>query len=83
MKHITADDQPDTVKQFLLSLDIDSEGAIIECEGRRFTVTEVVSQNDIAAIRQGVAEMNAGKARPFTDADTELRSKMGFTPRSE
>ncbi len=34
---------------------------------------------DLAEIRAGVADMNAGRFRPIHEVDAEIRNKLGFS----
>ena len=36
-------------------------------------------QQDLAAIQAGVADMEAGRYRPFSEPDAEFRAKHGIT----
>jgi predicted transcriptional regulator len=38
-------------------------------------------KEDIAAIQAGVADMNAGRIRPISEVDAEIRNKLGFSSR--
>jgi len=37
--------------------------------------------SDLAAIRAGLDDLDAGRIRPLADVDAEIRSALGFTPR--
>ena len=39
-------------------------------------------QQDIAAIQQGIKEMEAGEVIPLEQADAEIRRELGFSPRT-
>jgi hypothetical protein len=74
MKHINADNQPDVVKQFLLSLDIHA-GSIVEVGGR----TMHISEHDpvlIASVQEAYNNRDAG--RPLVDVAASIRRDMGF-----
>lgn len=38
-------------------------------------------RDDLAAIRAGVADLNAGRTNPLADVDAEIRRALGFSPR--
>ena len=81
MKHINADTQPDSVKHFLLSLDLDGEGSIVECDGKLIRVSQPHDPESLASIQRGYDQMTAGEGRPFSEVDAEIRQELGFTPR--
>ncbi len=35
-------------------------------------------KKDLAAIREGIADMNAGRFRPIAEVDAEIRGSLGF-----
>jgi predicted transcriptional regulator len=39
-------------------------------------------QEDIAAIREGIEDMEAGRVVPFEETDARMRAKLGLPPRS-
>lgn len=39
-------------------------------------------QEDLEAIRRGLEDMHAGRLRPLSEADADLRKRLGFPPRS-
>ena len=74
MKHVNADNQPDVVKQFLLSLDIQA-GSIVEVDGRMMHISE----HDpvlIASLQDAYENREAG--RTLDDVAASIRSDMGF-----
>ena len=74
MKHVNADNQPDVVKQFLLSLDVHA-GSIVEVDGRKLHVSE----HDpvfIASLHKAYDSRNAG--RSLDEVATSIRNDMGF-----
>ena len=74
MKHVNADNQPDIVKQFLLSLDIHA-GSIVEVDGRKMHISE----HDpilIASLREAYDGRDAG--RPLDEVAASIRNDMGF-----
>ncbi len=81
MKHVNVDDQPEVVKQFLLSLDLDADGSIVECDGRLIRVSEPHDPEVIASIRRGYEQMEAGEGRPLAEVDADIRKELGFPPR--
>ena len=38
-------------------------------------------QEDLAAVRQGIEQMEAGLGQPLDEVDDEIRNKLGFPPR--
>ena len=36
---------------------------------------------DLAAIRAGIQEMESGQTRPLADVDADIRRNLGFAPR--
>ncbi|MCA9141476.1 MAG: hypothetical protein H6821_13650 [Planctomycetaceae bacterium] len=74
MKHVNADNQPDVVKQFLLSLDVHA-GSIVEVDGRKLHVSE----HDpvlIASIQEAYGSRDAG--RSLDEVAASIRNDMGF-----
>ncbi|KAA5539997.1 hypothetical protein FYK55_21995 [Roseiconus nitratireducens] len=41
-----------------------------------------IPAEDIAAVRRGIEEADAGKVQPFEEVDLEIRSHFGFGPKS-
>jgi hypothetical protein len=85
VKHINVDNQSDDVKRFLLSLDVDAEGSILELEGKEVLCVHPVrpmplDADDLASAHRGFRQMEAGQGRPFTEADTDIRRTLGFQP---
>jgi len=39
--------------------------------------------DDIAAIKEGVDDMQAGRLRPFSEVDAEIRGSHGWVPSTE
>ncbi len=83
MKHINADSQPEAVRQFLLSLNVEEEGLIVECGGKVIHVTQPSDTAAVDDIQAGYNELLAGKGRPFAEADAAIRSELGFAPRQQ
>ena len=86
VKHISVDNQPEHVKHFLLSLDLDSEGSILELDGKELLHVSPVDPDpldadDLASVQRGIDQMEAGEGRPFAEVDSEIRDKLGFRPR--
>jgi len=86
VKHISVDDQSEDVKHFLLSLDLDSTGSILELDGKQLlrvspVQSDPLDDNDIASIQQGIEQMEAGLGRPIEESEADLRSQLGFGPR--
>ena len=50
-------------------------------EGQRVWVT-VEEDRDVAAIRAGIADLEAGRVVPFEQVDARLRAKLGLPPRT-
>lgn len=40
-------------------------------------------EGDLEAIREGLADVKAGRVTPLADFDREFRKEMGFSPRAE
>lgn len=38
------------------------------------------NESDVDAIREGLADVDAGQVQPFSEFDAELRKEMGFDP---
>ena len=38
-------------------------------------------QEDLAAVREGIKQMEAGLGQPLEQADAEIRNELGFPPR--
>lgn len=79
VKHISVDNQPEDVKHFLLSLNLDSDRSILELDGKQLLCVSPVA--DIASIQRGIDQMEAGEGRPIADVDSEIREKFGFPQR--
>jgi len=39
-------------------------------------------QEDLAAIRRGIEDMEAGRLIPLEEADAQIRQELGFPPRN-
>ncbi len=35
---------------------------------------------DLASIKRGIADMEAGRSRPLDEVDKDIRDKLGFSP---
>ena len=86
VKHINVDDQSEEVKYFLLSLDVDAEGSVLELGGKELLRVTPVDSNsldadDVASLRRGIEQMEAGMGRPFDEVDAGIRKTLGFPPR--
>lgn len=89
MKHINLDSADEQVKQFVLSLKVDSEGSVLELDGEQvLRVIPVRSgepcedrEGDLAAIRAGIDDMEAGRVTPIAEADVLMRKRLGFPPK--
>lgn len=86
MKHINVDNQSEEVKHFLLTLDVDAEGSVLELDGKELLrVTPVDSipldADDVASIQRGIELMEAGMGRPFDEVDADIRKTLGFPRR--
>ena len=75
MKHINADNQPEAVKQFLLSLDVDASGSIVEVDGKILHVSEHAPEL-VASIQRGYDQRADG--RPLDDVAASIRTEFGF-----
>lgn len=74
MNHINANDQPDVVKQFLLSIDVESGGTVVEIGDRVLHVSE----HDpalIASIQQSYNQRASG--RPLDEVAAAIRHELG------
>ncbi|MBC8352921.1 MAG: hypothetical protein H8E66_13075 [Planctomycetes bacterium] len=74
MQHVNANDQPEAVKQFLLSLDVHA-GSIVEIDGKVMHV----SQHDpklIASIQKAYDSRDEG--RSLDEVAASIRSEFGF-----
>lgn len=80
MKHVNVDDQPDAVKQFFLSLDLEDEGSIVECDGKLIRVSQPHDPEVIASIQRGYEQMKAGEGRSLAEVDSDIRKELGFAP---
>ena len=74
MQHVNADDQPEAVKQFLLSLDVHG-GSIVEVDGKVMHVSEH-DPRLIASIQQ--AYDRRGEGRSLDEVAANIRSDFGF-----
>ena len=86
VKHINVDNQSEEVKHFLLTLDVDAEGSVLELDGKGLLrVTPVDSipldADDVASIQRGIEQMEAGMGRPFDEVDADIRKTLGFPRR--
>ncbi len=55
---------------------------IVECDMHERAVAALRQQEDIAAIREGISQMEAGKGRPLAEVDADIRSELGLPPRT-
>ena len=74
MKHVNADNQPEAVKKFLLSLDVHT-GSIVEVDGKVMHVSEH-DPKLIASIQQAYDSRSEG--RPLDEVAASIRSEFGF-----
>ncbi|MFV1965581.1 MAG: hypothetical protein ACC628_09180 [Pirellulaceae bacterium] len=86
MKHISVDNQSEDVKHFLLSLDLDSTGSILELDGKQLlrvspVKSDPLDSDDLASVQRGIEQMGAGEGRPFIEVDSDIREKLGFPQR--
>lgn len=51
---------------------------VSEAEVLRKALAALYREADLAAIREGIAAMEAGRYRPFEEFDAEMRNKYGF-----
>lgn len=42
------------------------------------TADKLLREADLAAIREGIADMNAGRVMPLEQLDARIRAKLGF-----
>lgn len=86
MKHINVDDQSEEVKHFLLSLNVDPDGLILELNGKELLHVAPMESiplepDDVASIQRGIKQMEDGMGRPFDDVDADIRKNLGMQPR--
>lgn len=86
MKHINVDNQSEEVKHFLLSLNVDSDGSILELNGKELLHVASLEPvplepDDVASIHRGIKQMEAGMGRPFDEVDADIRKSFGMQPR--
>jgi hypothetical protein len=81
MQHIDAGSQPKAVQQFLLSLQLEPDGSIIELNGRQFHISAHDSA-DLVSVQAGIDDLEAGRTSPVEEVDARLREKYGFPPRT-
>lgn len=82
MKYVNLDSQDASVKQFVLSLELDSDGSVLEVNGKPVARVLPVIDDDVAAIQAGIDDMKAGRVIPFEDVDTRIREKLGLPART-
>lgn len=81
MKHVNLDTQDASVKQFVLSLQLDHDGSVLEADGK--PVARVLPiDDDVAAIAAGIEDMEAGRVVPFEEVDARIRQKLGLPARA-
>jgi predicted transcriptional regulator len=54
------------------------EGFKDEVEVIREALSALEYRRNVAAIAEGIADMEAGRYRPFEEVDAEIRKKFGF-----
>ena len=54
---------------------------VMDEETHRRAMRALAEQEDHAAIREGIAQMEAGGGRPIADVDADIRKEFGFPPR--
>ena len=54
---------------------------VIDEETHRRAMRALREQEDHAAVREGIEQMEAGLGRPFAEVDAEIRRELGFRPR--
>lgn len=63
---------PDTQRRFVL----------VDSETHREAMEALARQQDLAAISQGVAEMEAGLGKPLDEAFADIRARLDLPPRT-
>ena len=52
-------------------------------EGLHLRATQALEeQEDHAAIREGIKQMEAGQGRPLSEVDADIRKEFGYPPRT-
>jgi len=55
---------------------------VIDEETHRRAMQALREQEDHAAIREGIEQMEAGEGRPIADVDVDIRKEFGFPPQA-
>jgi predicted transcriptional regulator len=59
---------------------LDFEGYTNEVDVIRDALPALKRELDLAGIREGIADMEAGRYRTWEEVDAEIRQKFGFGP---
>jgi len=54
---------------------------IVDSEMHRRAMEALRQQEDLAAIAEGISQMEAGQGRPLDEAFTQMRAQLGFPER--
>jgi hypothetical protein len=54
---------------------------LVDQETHRRAVVALRQQEDLAAIQEGITQMEAGQGQPLAEVDAEIRKEFGFSPR--
>ena len=54
---------------------------LVDEDLHRRAMQALQEQEDLAAVREGIEQMEAGLGQPLEQADAEIRSELGFPPR--
>lgn len=55
---------------------------IVDQQTHERAMRALQEQEDLASIRRGIQQMEAGEGRPLAEADAAMRKQLGFSPRS-
>ena len=55
---------------------------IVDSETHQRAMQALQRQEDLAAIQEGIDDMEAGRGMPIEEADKRIREKLGFPPKS-
>jgi antitoxin ParD1/3/4 len=77
MPHEIPPDVEELVSEQMRSGSYESEDEVL-----RDALRALAEKNeDLAAIRAGIEDMEAGRVRPLGDVDAQIRRKFGFKPK--
>ena len=67
-------DLTSTIQSFLVGGRYENEVEVV-----RNALASLKRDEDLAAIREGIEDMNAGRVRPWEEVKTEIQNKHGFS----